>query len=137
MNDADFIPKRIRRCEVSNLVYADELAYHRALLRALYEALLFVCRRLPNSDLGSAPADVLMLPPWHESPQTGNVLPPPLGLAVDQTGLGAFRLKLSLLTAEELAEYHRIQNRLPEQREKLTKRETERAARIKKDGPTL
>ena len=78
-----------------------------------------------------------MLPPWHESPQTGNVLPPPRGLALDQIGLGAFRMKLSLLAAEELAAVHSAQTRLCEHREALLKREAARAAALKKNGPTL
>jgi len=136
MNDTDLFPKRVRRCEVSSLIFAEELAYHRASLRALYDAVLLLCRRLPESALGSAPADALMLPPWHENPKTGNVLPPPPGLDLDQKGLGAFRLKLTLLAADQLSEIHRIQNCLAEHNEKILKREAERAARLKKDGPT-
>ena len=95
MNDTDFLPKRIRRCEVSDLVFCEEMAYHRASLRALYEAVLLLCRRLPESALGSAPADVLMLPAWFECPETANVLPPPPDLDLDQKGLEAVR-KVSL-----------------------------------------
>jgi|GEM_PF-5895585 len=137
MNDASLLPKRIRRCEVSDLVFAEELAEVRSSLRAIYEAILLICRRLPESALGSAPADVLMLPPWHENPQTGNVLPPPRGLAIEQAGLGAYRMKLSLLAAEELAAVHSAQTRLCEHREALLKRESARAATLKKTGPVL
>lgn len=137
MNDASLLPKRIRRCEVSDMVFAEELTDLRAAVRALYESLLLVCRRLPESALGSAPADMLMMPPWYESPCTGDVLPPPLGLVLDQSGLGAFRFKLSLLSPEQLAELQSRQTRLPEQLEKLRKREADREKQLKQGGPRL
>lgn len=137
MSDINLLSKRVRRTEVSDLTLTEELVEVRASLRALYEAVLHIAKRLPPAALGSTAADVLMTPPWFKNEPTGNVLPPPSGLDLQQAGLGSLRFKLTLLTAEQLAEFHRCQFRAAELMEKLRKREIERAARLKKDGPTL
>lgn len=142
MINTDLLAKRIRRCEVSDLVILDELLDLRASQRAIYDTLLVISRRLPPATLGSAPADILMLPPWYESPKTGNLLPFPAGIDTEKPGLGALRLKLSLLTAEELAAFRAAQTRIADHNETLQKREKERDAILKKggiknEGPTL
>lgn len=137
MSDINLLSKRVRRTEVSNLALAEEVVEIRSSLRALYEAVLLVSKRLPPSTLGSSAADVLMTPPWYLNKRTANVLPPPSGIDLQQSGIGPLRLKLSLLTEEELAEFHRCQFRAAELLEILRSRETERAAKLKKEGPAL
>lgn len=142
MINTDLLPKRIRRCEVSDLIFLDELLDVRASLRAIYDTLLVVSRRLPPATLGSTPADLLMLPPWYEAPKTANLLPFPAGIDIEKPGLGALRFKLASLAAEELAAFRAAQNRIADHKDTLLKREKERDAILKKggiknEGPTL
>jgi len=136
----NLIAKRVRRCEVSDLVFTDELTDLRSAVRALYEAVLLISRRIPRATLGSDPADILMMPPWYVSPKTGDLLPPPAGLDITQEkqGFSALRLKLSTLTDDQQAAVRAAQNRLPELREMLMKREVEREKQLKQQGgPTM
>jgi len=139
MNDINLLSKRVRRGEVTELALAEEVSEIRASLRAVYEAIILISRRLPPATLGSDPADVLMLPPWHDSPKTGGVLPPPRGLDLEQKGLGSLRATLSLLLAEQLAEVHRCQERHVVLLDTLLKREAERELKLRKftPGPTM
>ena len=134
MIDPNLLPKRIRRCEVTDLVIFEEFADIRASLRALYETLLLICRRLPPAAVGADPADVLMVPPWYESPQTGNLIPFPAGIDTEYPGLGALRHKLGFMTEDQLAAFRAAQVRVAKHREALLQREKEREVRLKNKG---
>ena len=134
MNYDSILPKRVRRIEVAALALAEEVQEIRQVHRAIYDAILLISRRLPLSALGSTPSDILMLPPWYQNPATGHVLSPPNGLDLDQQGLGALRLKMTLLTSAEIAEVQRSQRRIHELLEKLRKREAERDKHLGKNG---
>ena len=95
MPDPNIIPKRVRRCEVSDLVLAEEVADIRHALRALYETILLLCRRIPPTSLGADPVDTLMQPKWFQNAKAGNVLAPPCGLDLSQPGLGSFNFRVN------------------------------------------
>ena len=136
MSDINILAKRVRRTEVSDLIQAEEIVEIRASMRALYEAVLLISKRLPPAIIGSPVADVLIAPPWYKNELTGDVLPPPSGLDLEQAGLGILRAKLKLLSEEQLAEFHRLQFRAAALLEDLRKKEIERAAKLTKDGQT-
>ena len=106
----------------------------RAALRALYEALILLARRVPQSSVGADPVDMLMLPAWYKSPGTKDVLPPPAGLDLDARGLAAYRYRLDQLTIEEREAIKRSQDRHRLRLETLRVREAERKAKIEKQS---
>lgn len=136
MPDPNILPKRVRRCEVSDLVFAEEIAEIRQAIRALYETLLLLCRRIPASTLGADPVDTLMMPKWFENPKTGNVLPSPRGLDLSQPGLGAYNFRVNLLPPLELAAMHEAQDRIFDLLTKLRQREQDREKELKSKGLT-
>ncbi|MFZ4776712.1 MAG: hypothetical protein ACOYM3_15180 [Terrimicrobiaceae bacterium] len=127
----DLIAKRVRRCEVTELDHAEDIADLKAAVRALYETVLLLARRLPpTSTVGADPFDLLMIPPWFKSPSTGNVLPPPAGLDLETRGLAAFRMRLNALSVSERDEITRCQERHRVRLETLRTREAERKAQM-------
>jgi len=78
----------------------------KACLRAVYECLAKMQRRLPpaSTTAEADPMEILMNPPWHKKPATGNVLSPPVGCDLEQMGLAAFRMRLVQLNEEQRAE---------------------------------
>ena len=130
MPEVNILPKRIRRCEVTNLILTEETAEIRNALRAIYESILIICRRLPPTSLGADPVDALMLPAWYQNPKTGNVLPPPRDLDLSKPRLGTYNFRVNLLKPLELAELNQAQKRICELLETLQKREKAREAEI-------
>ncbi len=128
----EMLAKRVRRCEVSNLEQAEDISEIRSALRALYEALIHLARRVPSSSVGADPIDMLMLPPWHKNPATGNILPPPAGLDLDTRGLAAFRYRLEQLTIDEGEVIKQCQERHKRRLETLRTREAERKTQLEK-----
>jgi len=139
MSDTDLLAKRVRRCEVVDLDLIDEVVEMRACLRAVYECLAKMQRRLPpaSTTAEADPMEILMNPPWHVNEATGNVLPPPFGFDVEQRGLAAFRMRLKQLSEEQRAEVLKAQQRHSKRAEILRKREAERKAKREKTGKGL
>lgn len=133
--NTDMIAKRVRRCEISNLTTAEEIAEIRMALRAIYEALIALSRRVtPIDNFSADPIDILLCPSWHTDEATGNILPPPDGVNIETGKLGAIRLYLNRLSDEQATELSRRRLRHKKHLEMLIKREEEREARLKKEN---
>ena len=135
MTDPNILPKRIRRCEVANLILTEEVAEIRCVLRAVYESILLICRRLPESTTGADadPVEMLMLPPWLRNPETADMLPPPLHLDLKQIGCENLRQRLDHLSHDEQSAIRTSQIRVFELRTKLKKFEADREVRLKSE----
>lgn len=130
--EINLIAKRVRRCEVAMLDIAEEIEELRLVNRAIYETLIALSRRVSSSGFRGDPIDLLMLPPWHECPETGDTLPPPVDLDLERRGLAAFRLHLEQLHHDQLCEIERRQQRHKRLLETLRKRERDREVALKR-----
>lgn len=123
---SDVLQKRTRRNEVSILLLTEEITELKYVLHSVYNAILYLSRKIPQ-DTSATAAEMLMMPPWYSSPKTGNVMPYPKDIDLAQRGLGGFNVKLSLLQEIERDEIRIRQFRIYKHKEELEKREKERA----------